>query len=185
MKKIQDSAAYLFIVFVIVLAAISILGVWEIFGGDVIAKSFQTISLLAVVAVVVIVAGRFVDSRKEMPAGVLPDSGMPLTSVTPVTSVSTNPTFTAIRHLTLVVLIVTVALLALFGVLAIWEVLSGEVVNKSLSSIAIIAFASFVIVLTCLEREDHKLLHQKGKPISGGVIILILLIAWVFLTTLF
>jgi hypothetical protein len=176
MKKIQDSAAYAFIICVAVLSVVSILGVWKIFSDDVITKSFQTIGLLGAVAVIVMVAGRFIDERKS--GEISADPSM-VSQIAPQLNIGTL--FTAIRHSTLAVLITSVVFLAFFGVLAIWEVLSKEVTNKSLSSIGILAFASFVIVLTCMDRENHPLLHQKGKSLSGGMIVLIIVIAfWLF-----
>ncbi len=82
--------------------------------------------------------------------------------------------------MTLVVLIVSVSLLALVGVLSIWEVLEGDTVYKSLVTMGIFAFASLVIVVTCLDRENHKLLHHDigGKKSGmglGGIIVLTIL----------
>jgi len=169
MKKVQNSAALFFIISVVILATISIFGVWDILDEDVITKSFRTLGLLAAVAVIVMVAGRFIDSRHEVVGiGEAPLVGTESSS-------EINPMFTSIRHATLAILIVSVVLLALFGIMAIWEVLSGEVMEKSLSSIGILAFSSFVIVLTCLERENHKILRQGGKPISGGMAFLIIM----------
>src|SRR3989339_1453528 len=173
MKKIQNGAAFVFILSVVILATISICGVWKIFSDDVITKSIQTFGLLSVVAVIVIIAGRFIDSREQLT----------VSNTGAVESLPfSNPVFTSIRQITLGVLIISISLLALFGVLAIWDVLSGEVLNKSLSSIAIIAFASVVIVITCLEREKHKLMQQK---MSGGVILLLLILGWILLSSLF
>ena len=173
MKKIQNGAAYVFILSVVILATISICGVWKIFDADVITKSIQTFGLLSIVAVIVIIAGRFIDSREQLSV-----SSNGVAESLPFS----NPVFTSIRKITLALLITSVSLLALFGVLAIWDILSGEILNKSLSSIAIIAFASIVIVITCLEREKHKLMQQK---MSGGVILLLILLGWVFLQALF
>ncbi|MFA6077219.1 MAG: hypothetical protein WC735_04060 [Candidatus Paceibacterota bacterium] len=173
MKKIQNGAAFVFIVSVFILTAISICGVWKIFSDDVITKSIQTFGLLSIVAVIVIIAGRFVDSREQLA----------VSSTGAVETVPfSNPAFTTTRKITLAILIISISLLAFLGVLAIWDVLSGEILNKSLSSIAIIAFASVVVVITCLEREKHKLMHQK---MSGGVILLMLLFGWFFLSFLF
>lgn len=168
MKKIQDIAGFLFIVCVSVLSIIAILGVWDVFADDVISKSFQTIGLLAAVAVIVIIAGRFIDSRKTEAVGSTNAMGNPI-----MPTENINPLFTSIRHVTLVVLIVAVVMLALLGIMAIWDVLADKVAGKSIGSIAIVAFAAFIIVLTCLERENHKLLHSaQNKRVSVGRIIL-------------
>ncbi len=173
MKKVQNGAAFIFIVSAVILAIISICGVWKIFNDDVITKSIQTFGLLSIVAVIVIITGRFIDSREQLA----------VSNTGAVDSLPfSNPAFTTIRQITLAVLIASVSILALLGVLAIWKVLSGEILNKSLSSIAIIAFTSIAIVITCLEREKHKLMHQK---MSGGIILLLILLAWIFLTFLF
>ena len=150
----------------------------EIFDEDVISKSSQTFGLLALVAIIVIFAGRFMDSR-ERP--IVSANGNP-NDLGSSMALDINPLFTSIRHGTIAILVVSISLLALLGVLAIWEVLSGEVLNKSLSSISIIAFASLVIVITCLEREKHKLMQRK---MSGWVILLIILFAWPFFSLLF
>jgi len=180
MKKIQDSAGYGFIVCVAVLTVVSILGVWKVFDADVITKSFQTIGLLAGVAVIIMIAGRFVDSHKSAQVA----SGMPMApGITPQTHDVTL--FTTIRHSTITVLITSVVFLAFFGILAIWEVISGEIINKSLSSIGIVAFSSFIIIITCMDREDHPLLRQNGKPVSGGMIVLIIILAFWLLGLIF
>jgi hypothetical protein len=135
---IQNAAAGLFIACVVILTAISVLGVWDVFTGDVITKSFETLGLLAIVSIVVIAASRWI--------------GDPMAAVAPYTP---NPAFRAIRNITLITLIVSSTLLALLGVLAIWDVINdSSTVNKSLSSLAIIAFSSLIIVMVCREREQ-------------------------------
>jgi len=174
MKKLQNSAAFFFIISVIVLAFISILGVCEVFGGDVITKSFETLGLLAGVAVIIMVAGRFVDGHIEAPVSA---SEAPLESPSEI-----NPAFTGIRQTTVVILVFLVAILALLGVMSIWEVVAGDVLHKSLSSIGIAAFSSLIIIITCLEREKHKILHSK---MSGGLIFVIIILGWAFLSSIF
>ncbi len=171
MKKIQDSSAFVFIGCVVVLALVSILGIWKIFDSSVIEKSAQTVALLAIVSVIMIVAGRAVDGRDQETVM----SADP--NLTPVI----NPKFTTIRHLTVVILILAVSLLALFGVLAIWEVLNGEVLHRALSSISVIVFSSFVIIVTCMEREQRKLMQNK---ISGWVWFFIILFSFSILRAL-
>jgi len=171
MKKLQNSAAGFFIVSVIILSAISILGIWEIFNGDVITKSFQTLGLLATVSIIIMIAGRFVDGGK-VPA--VDANGLPVPE-------EMNPVFDRIRYATVGVLIVSVALLALLGVMSIWEVIAGPVLSKSLSSIGVVAFSSFLIIMTCLERVKHPLMHKK---LSGGMVILGIIIIWIISTML-
>jgi hypothetical protein len=153
MKTLQDSAGLFFATAVSILSVISVLGIWDFFSQDVINKSFETIGLLALVAIVIIVAGHFVGNHA--------DSTVPSAPVMP------NPIFKSIRYATLTLLIICVSALALLGVLAIWDVIPDkDVLYKSLSSVAILAFGAFVIVLTCLEREDSPLL--KGGGDNGG-----------------
>ena len=151
MKTIQDIAGFLFIAAVAFLSVISVLGVWDFFSQDIINKSFETMGVLALVAIVVMVAGRFIEGRAD---GV---------------AVVPNPAFKSIRYATLSLLIIFVSALALLGVLAIWDVIADkDVLYKSLSSVAILAFAAFVMVVTCLEREDSPLLRGGGGNSSGG-----------------
>ncbi len=165
MKNLQDIAALFFIVAVFILSAISIAGVWEIFEKDVISKSFQTLGLLAAVSVVVMVSGKFIDKKSN-------DSGMSNYPSIP------NPIFKPVRHFTIGVLIISASLLALLGVLSIWEVISDkDILYKSIGSLAVLAFAAFVVVLTSLEREG-KSINKEGKFFSGGGIILVLILLW-------
>jgi hypothetical protein len=166
MKSIHNAASAFFIGAVAVLSVISILGVWDFFSNDVIWKSFLTLGLLAVIAVVIIVAGRFIENKDAVVA---------------VPQVP-NPIFKSIRQITLGVLIISATLLALVGVMVIWDVITdSEVLFKSLSSLGILAFSSFVIVVTCLdlEREDNPLLKNHGKK-SGWIILLVIVLAWMF-----
>jgi hypothetical protein len=167
MRKIQDLAAALFLGAVIALTALSILGVWEVYGRDVITKSFMTIGLLAVVAVIVIVAGRFMEHK---------EAGMLVAEPSPI--------FKSIRQMTVALLIVSVALLALVGILAIWELITDKtVLYKVLSSLGILSFGSLISVMTCLERENK---FQNNPAVPGGNkwgigrIIGLLLIVWLF-----
>jgi len=171
MRKIQDFAAGFFILCVAALTVISILGVWEFFGTDVIWKSFQTLGLVAIVSIIVIVAGRFIGNQQEVVPGALPP---------------TSPGFKGIRNVTLGVLIISAALLALIGVLAIWEVIANrEIVFKSLSSVAILTFSSIIIVMACLERENGNVWKRHGHQLSGGAVLSFILLAWVLAATMF
>lgn len=168
MKAIQDAAGFAFILAVALFSSIAIFGVWELFDTDVISKSLMTIGLLALVAIIVIVAGRFVGTGQTVPGAV---PALP------------NPAFHSLRRVMLGVLIVAVTLLALLGVLAIWDVIAEkEVLYKSLSSIAILAFAAFVIVMTCLEREGGSI---GGRKFSIGGLIGVVFLAYLFSMFLF
>jgi len=176
MKKLQNIVAFLFIICVVVLSVVSILGVWDIFGSDVITKSFQTLGLLAGVSVIIMIAGRFTDSHQEAL------KANALGTLEPVVVPDINPAFTGIRYATVVTLVTSIGVLALLGVLSIWELMAGTVLTKSVSSIGIVAFASFIIVITCLEREHHKLLQQK---FSGGAVILLVIIGWILVMSVY
>jgi len=170
MKKLQNTAALLFIACVGLLTIVSILGVWNVFATDVIWKSFQTIGLLAAVSVIVIFAGRFMDMKH---AG----------EVAQIEEIP-NPIFEVVRRLTVVFLVTAIAVLALLGILSIWEVVGGDVISKSFSSIVIATFSSLIIVVTCLEREKDKMLKNHTE-ISGGAVLLFFLGIWWMYTLIF
>lgn len=164
---VQNVAAGLFIGCVTVLTAISILGVWKIFSTDVITKSFETLGLLAFVAVVVIVASKFV--------------GDPSVVTEPIP----RPGYRAMRNITLATLIGSSSLLALLGVLSIWDVITDKnILNKSLSSLAIIAFSSFIIVMVCLEREQNPFWKKRGGQVSGGAVVVVIIFIWLMFALL-
>lgn len=162
MKHIQDWAGIFFVGSVFVLTVIAIFGIWEIVGRDVIEKSISTLGILAFVTVIILIAGRFLDRGHE---GAMAQQPLAI--------------FAPLRAVTLAILVTSVTLLALIGILAIWEVIQDrEVLMRSLSSMGIIAFSSFVVVMVSLERENHPLWVQRGKSLSVGGAILILLGAW-------
>jgi len=165
MKTIQDTAAFLFVLAVAVLTAVCALGVWNFFDRDVIWKSFETVGLLALVAVVIIIAGRFIGLGATAPVPTIP-----------------NPVFTELRRMTLGILIIASALLAFIGVLAIWDVIADkQVLYKSVGSLAVLAFGAFVMVVTCMEREDNPMLKQQsvsGGGVVGALILLYLIFAF-------
>lgn len=162
MRKITDAASFLFILSLVVLGTISILGIWELFDEEVIVKAFQTIGLLAAVSVVISIAGRALDKST------LPEGASPII----------DPSFKIIRHITLGSLIISAAILAFLGVLAIWEVVAGDVMARSLASLATISFLSLVIVMVCLEREHNPSQNSPSKKWSLGSIILVLFLGY-------
>ncbi|MEX0918972.1 MAG: hypothetical protein WDZ85_03365 [Candidatus Paceibacterota bacterium] len=179
MKKIQDIAVFFFILCVATLSFISILGIWEFFEEEIILKSFQTIGLLAIVAVNVIIVAVFRLALWRVSI----DTKISGNTHLPTPPVEVNPVFAVLRHGMIILLIISVVLLALFGILAIWEVLPKDIIGKSLASIATIVFASFIIVFTCLSRENHKLLRPKkdNQHLSAGRIILYVILAIIFI----
>ena len=167
MNTFQNAVAIVFLMALTALAVISVFGVWDLLGKDVIFKSLQTLGVLAAVSVVVMMAGRFIDPTRVS----VSEIGMP------------HPLFQGIRQGTLGLLIVAASLLALIGVLAIWEVIPNqEVLMKALSSVAIIAFSSFLAVAVCLEREKHPIILRQGGTFSAGSILAILGLVWILVT---
>jgi len=147
MKNIKTVAASFFAISVSILSIISVMGVWDVFGEDVIWKSFKTLGLLAFAAVIVLAAGDHIGLKA------IPDSNeLP------------NPLWGQIRKLTLSILIVAISLLALLGILSIWEIIKDkDVLWKSVSSLIILAFGALIIVATCRQMEGT----NKSKPATS------------------
>ncbi len=166
MKKIQFFAANFFIIAVSILTVISVMGIWKIFDTDVITKSFETLGLLAVVAVIVIVAVNFIEGKKENQE---------------VVAIPTS--FKAVRKATLTILIVAVSFLALLGILSIWNVITDKaVLGKTIGSLVTLVFSSLIIVVTCLSQEgDMSMMNAGQKKVSGMTIVLIIVGAFVLL----
>jgi len=137
MRQFRGYAAGFFVFAVVVLGTISILGIWDVLSGDVIWKSFETLGLLAVVAVIVMTAGKSI--------GVNPNDAV---------IYAPNPGWASLRKGTLGLLIASVSVLALMGVMTIWDVIADkDVLYKSLGSVALLAFVSLIIVVTCQSME--------------------------------
>jgi hypothetical protein len=106
---------------------------------------------VVVVALIIMVAGRFIESHR-VAGQAMPD--LP------------SPAFRSVRTATLTILIVAVALLAFLGILAIWEVIQDkDILYKSLSSLGILAFSAFLMTMICLERE--KKLEKYGSGVAS------------------
>ena len=136
-------------------------------------KSFETLGLLAVVAVIIMIASRFMDAKTTEAVVYVP-----------------NPGWKSLRKGTLGMLIVSVTILALIGILSIWEVITDkDILYKSLGTLAVIAFTSFIVVLTCLGMEHDPVLHEgsndKKRGMSGGVIALIVIASVILLPYFF
>lgn len=149
MKSIKNISAYFFIFAVAVLSVVSIMGVWDIFGEDVIWKSFKTLGLLAVVAMIVIISGDHISNSSKTGADI---------------EERPSPVWTEIRKVTVFILIVAVSILALLGVLSIWEVIEDKDVQyKTLSSLAILSFGALIVIVTCRNMEGA---NKKTTPIT-------------------
>ena len=158
-KIIQDTATFIFTFAVTVLTIVSALGVWNFFSHDVIAKSFETVGLLVLVAGVIMTAIHFLGSGNAAIAEQIPNSA-----------------FKSIREITLVVLVTSASILAFIGVLSIWNIITDhEMLYKSIGSLAILAFGSYLIVVMCMERENNPLLKQQGVSVGGAVLAIVLL----------
>lgn len=168
MKKLLDTTAYIFITAVAVLSIVAVLGVWDYFSKDVITKSFETLGLLAFVAIIVIIAGHFIENRSQ---------------TDPTAIALPNPIFKGIRRITLAVLIIAVTILAILGVLAIWDIIANkDILYKSVGSVTILAFAALIMVMTALEREDNPLFKRNGKSLSVGSVIVIIIFVYLLLS---
>ncbi len=156
----------------------AILGVWDFLDGDVIDKSFQTVALLAFVTIVLVASARFMDAKKG-------DSTDPqvLAEIT-----QSKAMFANIRHITLSIFIGALGILALLGVLSIWEVVGGDVMSKSLSSIAVLGFSALIVLIACLLREDNPALvggSTEGKMSITRIILTVLFVILVLPPLLF
>ena len=167
MQKIQDWASGVFIFVAGLLAMVSLLGIWSVFDKDVIIKSFETFGVLAVIAIVILVASRFIENKSAQTEEVK----------------VVNPIFQSIRKITVGFLIAAVSFLAFLGVMSIWEVIQDkEILNKSLASVALLAFSAFVVVMVCLEREGSEFTKKREREISVGGIIIFIVLLWILLS---
>lgn len=176
-NKLKEGASLLFMLCVTILTGISILAIWDLLPEDVIGKSMATMGIIALALLLVVFAGGFFRRGEEVSAG-----------AEQLTPFETNPIFPFIRKTSVTFIIASVVLLALFGIMSIWEVFPRETLFKSLSSIALIAFSFFIMVLTCMVNEKGKLsgVDSEGKTgsqsQSAGVYLFlgIVLLAWIF-----
>lgn len=63
MQKLGDTTALVFIIFLIILAATSILGVWDILEEDVIIKSISTLGVLTFATAILLAYSHYSDSN--------------------------------------------------------------------------------------------------------------------------
>lgn len=91
--------------------------------------------------------------------------------------------FTAIRKAAIAILVISIGALAFLGILSIWEVLEQQDVYKSLTSMGIISFASFLVILVAMEREGklwQYATREVGSSFSVGRVIGIVLVVLLF-----
>ncbi len=166
-KRISDVVALLFIGCVGVLTVLCLLSIWKFIDGDVVFKSMATIGIVAFASIIALFASRAMGNQIAESSEISPYI----------------PLFTSLRYLTSTLLIVAVAVLALVGVMAIWDLITDNaVIMKTVVSMIILAFSSFIAIATCAERENRTIfggVREGRRHISvGGIILLVVLGAW-------
>lgn len=155
MNKMINYGSLGFITVVMLMAVVSLLGIWNILVDDVIEKSLATIGFLALVGAIITLGYRFLH----------PDESADETEHN-----TWQPMFKQIRTMALTVMIGATGILGLLGILGIWEVLNDDFFWKSLSSISVIAVSSCIIAAVCFERENRglitRILHNKHGEFS-------------------
>ncbi|MDP3988815.1 MAG: hypothetical protein Q8P93_01110 [bacterium] len=159
MKNFANISAAIFIVLIIIATALSMLGIWELLSDEIFSKSIQTIALISVVAVILMVADHVSGMRAV-------DTETTLT----VSEATYLQVFIGIKKATFVILTLSVVFFAFMGILSIWDVITkGEIMEKSLGSIGVVAFSSILIMIACMEREGRSV---KGSMSLGKLILL-------------
>jgi hypothetical protein len=159
-SRIANTAAYTFLVLTFILSAVCVVGIWGSFD-DVISKTFASLFLIALAFFVILAIDGSGHFKKSVP----------LEAVAEYTRVLEN--FIAIRKMSFFVVIVSVVVSVLLGLLSIWEILEGEVLYKTLATIATIGFYALITVAVCKQRETSiksVTVESPGSPASGGVI---------------
>ncbi len=136
--KISDITAMIFIFSNMILGLISIFSIWDFISGDSLIKSMWTVGFLLVVTIIILIAEKSMASKNEE------------------NYIKDDSVFVFLRKITGTVLIIALVILALVGVLSIWEFLSGDAINKTLGSIAVISFVSLITIGVAKSRENIK-----------------------------
>lgn len=165
-KRISDIVALFFVFCIGILTALCLLSIWKFIDGDVVIKSMATIGIVAFASIIALFASRTMSGND------------PQSDISPYL-----PMFTSLRYFTSTLLIISVAVLALIGVMAIWEFMTDKaIITKSVVSMIIIAFSSFLAIATCAERENRtifgKVREGKSHFSIGSIIVLVILGAW-------
>ncbi|MFM2357744.1 MAG: hypothetical protein RJA61_481 [Candidatus Parcubacteria bacterium] len=102
--------------------------------------------------------------------------------------------FESVRKLSLVVLTLSILLLTFLAILGVWEVVSGDILEKSLSTMGLLVGSSLLILFISLEREK-KWIFDSTRTRHGStganvvkVIIFFIIFLWLgswFLGTIF
>lgn len=175
MKNFANVSSLVFIIGVLLFSFVAILGVWDFMQDDVVVKSLSTIGVLGFVGLIVIVASSYFDKSEDNHEHLVEEGQTSLAA----TNDTAPSIFRSIRQSTLGVMIVSLVFLSFLGIMAIWEIFDGEVVMRSMSSIAIILFASIIIVGVCMAHERHpRIMNSKGH-ISPVFVIVVLILGWI------
>ena len=142
MTKIANGAAYFLVFIGFVLTVISVAGIWGAFpSGGVVTKSFESMGLIGFACIIVMA----VESHSTKKA---------LTPMEQVEANSSAENFGQLRGIATFLLIASVVVCVSLGLLSIWDIVAGNVLYQSVSSIATIGLYSFVTVLACKAREN-------------------------------
>ena len=69
---------------------------------------------------------------------------------------------TNLRQTAIYILVTAVAILTLIAVLSIWDVLSKEVLGKSLSTIGVVAFGALIVIIASQALENR---NNTNRPL--------------------
>jgi hypothetical protein len=139
MTKIANGAAYFFIGASLVLTLISVAGIWGVFSGNVITKSFESLGLIAFASIVMMMADGFSTRKSLTPQEVVANNG-------------SIEGFKGLRSVALGVLIISVSICVCLGLLSIWDVVVGDILFLSISTMGTVGFYSLVTALVCSKR---------------------------------
>ncbi len=139
MTKFANGAAYFFIFTSFVLTVISAAGIWNVFTEDVVWKSFQSIGLIALACVIILAVDGF-SAKKSLSQEEVSETEGSIKG------------FGFFHTIAVTILITSVAVCVFLGLLSIWDIVKGDVLYKSLSSIATIGFFSLLTVIVCNKR---------------------------------
>lgn len=166
-RKISDVVGLFFVFCVGVLTLVCLLGVWDFIEGDVILKTLATVGIIAFASVISLFASKSMGNGDEGANEISPYL----------------PLFTSLRYFTSTLLIVSVAILALVGIMSIWDLITDkDVITKTVVSMVILAFSSFIVITTCASRENRtifgKVKEGNGHMSVAGIIVLLLIGVW-------
>lgn len=139
-SKIANISAYIFILLTFVLTIVCIVSIWT--GvDDVIAKTLM--SMLLITFALIVILG--IDNSGYFKKAVQQDAVQAY-----VLSVEN---FVSIRKMSFVVVIVSVTVSVALGLFSIWDILEGNILYKTLSTIMSIGFYALVTIAVCKQRE--------------------------------